>query len=79
MANEVTWRKVDTDFHETGQTPTTRTDTEYQIGAEIDGVFVPFTTVHSGRVDMYKARAEAEKQAAEQAKAEQKSQRTNGH
>jgi hypothetical protein len=57
----VSIKKVETVYHETGEGQQPRTDVEYVLGGEIDGVFVPFVTVQSGRVDMYKARAEAEK------------------
>jgi hypothetical protein len=56
----VSIRKVERNFNETGQTPTVRTDVEYQLGGEIDGVFVPFVTVAAGRVEMFTRQAEAD-------------------
>jgi hypothetical protein len=57
-------RRVEADFHETGQTPGTRTDVSYELGAEIDGVWVGFGSVAEGRYEVFKraseSRAEAE-------------------
>lgn len=58
----VAGRAVDVTYGETGQSDTTRVEKEYQLGLEIDGVFVPITTVAQGRVDMYTAQAQAAKQ-----------------
>jgi len=61
-------RKVENDVHETGVEGGKRTDVSYELGAEIDGVFVPFATVSEHRVSDFRARAEAE---AERRKAEE--------
>jgi hypothetical protein len=60
-------RKVEKSYHETGVGQSDRVETHYEIGAEIDGTFVPFATVTQERVDTAKQRAERD---AETAKAE---------
>lgn len=44
-------RKVDTTIHETGTAD--RVDTDYVLGAEIDGVFVPFASRPATDVEAY--------------------------
>ncbi len=56
-------RAVDTEYGETGVGVSNRTETEYQLGVDIDGAFVPFVTVQKGRAEMFQARAEAEAEA----------------
>ncbi len=56
-------RSVDTEYGETGVGQSNRTETEYQLGVDIDGAFVPFVTVQKGRAEMFQARAEAEAEA----------------
>jgi len=51
-------RKREVDVHETGTEGGKRTDVSYELGAEIDGVFVPFATVSENRVADFKGRAE---------------------
>lgn len=62
-------RKVEREVGETGLGVGNRTDVTYELGAEIEGTWVPFGTVTEGRVSDFAARAEAEKQRAEQDKA----------
>lgn len=54
-------RRVEKIVHETGVGQSDRTDVNYELGAEIDGVFVPFVTLPEGRVDDARARDEADK------------------
>lgn len=54
-------RRVEKLVHETGVGQADRTDVNYELGAEIDGVFVPFVTLPAGRVDDARARSEADK------------------
>jgi hypothetical protein len=53
-------RTVEVEYGETGVGVSNRTDTEYQLGAEVDGKWVPFATLGQGRVEMFQARADAE-------------------
>lgn len=61
----VSLKKVETVYHETGIGQADRTESEYQLGAEIDGVFVPFATMSENRAQVFveagKAAAEADK------------------
>lgn len=64
----VSIRKVETEIHETGVGVSNRVDVTYELGDTVDGVFVPFARVTQAHVDQAKARAEAEKASADQAK-----------
>jgi hypothetical protein len=59
----VTVRKVEKVYHETGVGQSDRTETHYELGAEVDGVFVPFASVSEARVADFAQRAEREKAA----------------
>lgn len=61
-------RKVEQEYGETGVNQENRTDVEYQLGAEIDGGWVPFVTVQQGRVEMFQAQAEREREQEKQTK-----------
>lgn len=58
-------RKTTTTYHETGIGQSPREEVTYQLGATIDGVFVPFTTLTENHVQNLvaagKAADEAEK------------------
>jgi hypothetical protein len=54
-------RKVEVTHHETGVGVEDRTEVRHELGAEIDGTWVPFVTVDDNRVADFKARAEAAK------------------
>jgi hypothetical protein len=63
-------RKIERDTYETGPAGgSTRTDTHYELGDEIGGVWVPFASVSEGRVADFAQRAEREAEAAKAAKA----------
>lgn len=49
MAYKLEVRKVDNTIGETGTAD--RTETEYQFGTEIDGVFIPFVSKSGGYID----------------------------
>jgi hypothetical protein len=57
------YRTVETTRHETGVGQSDRTETEHQLGAEIEGVFVPFLTLSAESVEV-RQRAESERVAA---------------
>jgi hypothetical protein len=60
MAN-LSFRKVDREIGETSPTgDTTRTETVYEYGAEVDGVFVRIGTVTAGQVEDARNRQDAE-------------------
>jgi hypothetical protein len=61
--SSLSFRKLDREIGET--TPTgdaTRTETVYEYGAEIDGVFVRLGTIGAGQVDDARNRAQAEQE-----------------
>lgn len=51
-------RKVEREFGETGVGQENRTEVEYQVGFEVDGAFVPVTTVSGSRVEQLVAKAQ---------------------
>lgn len=58
-------RKIETEVGETGVGVENRIDTTYELGAEIDGAWVPFARVTEATVEHYQQRA---KDAAEREK-----------
>lgn len=73
----VTYRKVTTETGETGAGVENRVEVEHQIGATIDGVFVPFATIAGGRVEVLQ-RAETARLEAEKAKSPPATKTGNG-
>lgn len=71
-----TYRTITRETGETGVGVDNRVEVEHQIGAHIDGVFVPFATIGGGRVEVLQ-RAETDRLAAEDA-ASGKSEPTGG-
>lgn len=59
MAN-VEVREVVTERGETGVGQENRKERTWQLGADVDGVFVPFATVNEAAVDRARRRAERE-------------------
>lgn len=56
-------REVEHVYGETSPSgDTTRTDKSFQLGAEIDGVWVPFATVNQSQLDHAAQRHEVEQQ-----------------
>jgi hypothetical protein len=53
-------KKVSRVVHETGLEGGDREDVFYELGAEIDGVWVPFSTVSEHRIADFRARSEAD-------------------
>lgn len=51
MSYTVTVQKVETEIYETPPAGPNRVETSYVLGATIDGVFVPFSTLPGTRVD----------------------------
>lgn len=64
----VSVRKVEKLVHETGVGVEPRTDVVYELGDEIDGVWVAFASVTEHRLEDFKQRAEREAEAAKAAK-----------
>jgi len=73
MGVEIRQREVT--YHETGVGVQPRTEVVHELGAEVDGVWVPFASVSADRVGDFKARADAE---AERSKAEKEAAKTQG-
>lgn len=60
MANAIEVREVVTTHGETTATGmATREETTWQVGATLDGVFVPFATIDQGKLDHARQRQEA--------------------
>lgn len=55
----VSVQKIETLVHETGVGVSDRTDVSYAIGAEVDGLFVPFVTLTENHVANLAAAAAA--------------------
>jgi len=53
-------RQVETEYGETGVGVPNRVEVEYQLGADVNGAWVPFASVSESRAEMFQARAEAE-------------------
>jgi len=64
-------RKTETEYHETGVGQSNRVDVTYQLGAEIDGAWVPFVSVPESKVEAAKA-AQPEAETAAGSEAEEK-------
>lgn len=52
-------RKVETEYGETGIGQSNRVEVAYELGATIDGAWVPFTSVSASRAEMFAARPQA--------------------
>lgn len=56
MAVEV--RKVERLIHETGVGVDSRVEVHYELGADVEGTWVPFASVSEHRLEDFKVRAE---------------------
>lgn len=68
----VSVKKTTTTYHETGVGQSPREEVSYQLGADIDGVFVPFTTLSENHVQNLIAAAQATADAEKTAKGTEK-------
>jgi len=59
----VSVRKIERTIGETGVAQSDRVEVTYELGDDIDGVFVPFASVSEARVADFAQRAEREKEA----------------